>query len=98
MILSSNTNNSIKNNTIDDWIWFYYNKGFSIIPIKSNDKKPNIVIEETGKGYTLKGKVIRPAIVIVSKPKSSSVNSDEDKSQEGAWLKGAWPPNFPKKT
>lgn len=51
--------------------------------IETDDKKPNIVIEETGKGYTLKGRVIRPAIVIVSKPKSSSVNSDEDKSQEG---------------
>jgi molecular chaperone GrpE len=51
--------------------------------IETDDKKPNIVIEETGKGYTLKGKVIRPAIVIVSKPKSSSVNKDEDKSQEG---------------
>ncbi len=52
--------------------------------IESDDTKPNIVIEETGKGYTLKGRVIRPAIVIVSKPKPSSVNSDEDKSQEGA--------------
>lgn len=52
--------------------------------IETDDKKPNIVIQETGKGYTLKGKVIRPAIVIVSKPKSSSVNIDEDKTQEGA--------------
>jgi molecular chaperone GrpE len=51
--------------------------------IETDDKKPNIVIEETGKGYTLKGRVIRPAIVIVSKPKSSPVNKDEDKSQEG---------------
>jgi len=51
--------------------------------IETDDKKPNIVIEETGKGYTLKGKVIRPAIVIVSKPKTSSVNSDQGENQEG---------------
>ncbi len=24
------------------WIWFYYNQGFSIIPIKEKDKKPSI--------------------------------------------------------
>lgn len=26
----------------EDWAWFYYNKGFSIIPVKKKSKKPNI--------------------------------------------------------
>lgn len=27
---------------INDWIWFYYDQGFSIIPLKEKDKRPNI--------------------------------------------------------
>jgi len=27
---------------VKDWIWFYYNQGLSIIPLKEKDKRPNI--------------------------------------------------------
>jgi molecular chaperone GrpE len=50
--------------------------------IETDEKPANIVSEEVGKGYMLKNRVIRPAIVIVTKPKSSSVKTDQDKSQE----------------
>ncbi len=34
---------------------------------KESDKPENIVLEEMQKGYTLNGRLIRPAMVIVSK-------------------------------
>jgi hypothetical protein len=34
--------NDIKQQSIGRWVWFYYNQGFSIIPLKYKDKKPNI--------------------------------------------------------
>lgn len=27
---------------INNWIWFYYNQGFSVIPLKEKDKRPNL--------------------------------------------------------
>lgn len=51
--------------------------------IETNEKPPNIVFEEIGKGYMLKGKVLRPALVIVSKPKSTETCEDQKKYQEG---------------
>jgi len=27
---------------VKDWVWFYYNQGFSIIPLRKESKKPNI--------------------------------------------------------
>lgn len=27
---------------INNWVWFYYDQGFSIIPLKEKDKRPNI--------------------------------------------------------
>lgn len=27
---------------INNWIWFYYDQGFSIIPLKEKEKRPNI--------------------------------------------------------
>lgn len=36
---------------------------------QESDKEPNTVLEEMQKGYTLKDKILRPAKVIVSKPK-----------------------------
>lgn len=51
--------------------------------IETDEQPANKVYEEVGKGYMLKNKIIRPAIVIVTKPKSSSVKLDQDKSKEG---------------
>lgn len=28
--------------SLEKWVWFYYNQGFSIIPLKEKDKRPNI--------------------------------------------------------
>ncbi|MEO0114291.1 MAG: nucleotide exchange factor GrpE [candidate division WOR-3 bacterium] len=52
--------------------------------IETDEKPPHIVIEEVGKGYLLKGKVLRPALVIVSKAKSPQSSVDQNQCQEGA--------------
>lgn len=52
--------------------------------IETDEKPANIVSEEVGKGYMLKNKVIRPAIVIVTKPKSSPAKKTEEEHQEGS--------------
>ncbi|MEO0093849.1 MAG: nucleotide exchange factor GrpE [candidate division WOR-3 bacterium] len=52
--------------------------------IETDEKPPHIVIEEVGKGYLLKGKVLRPALVIVSKAKSPQSSVDQSQCQEGA--------------
>jgi len=39
--------------------------------IETNDVPENTVMEEVRKGYLLNGKVIRPSLVVVSKPKPS---------------------------
>jgi molecular chaperone GrpE len=51
--------------------------------IETDEKPPNIVFEEVGKGYMLKGRVLRPSLVIVSKPKSTQAQADQDKCREG---------------
>jgi molecular chaperone GrpE len=51
--------------------------------IETDEKPPNTVFEEIGKGYIFKGKVLRPALVIVSRPKSTQTSIDQDKCQEG---------------
>lgn len=28
--------------SIEEWVWFYYNQGFGVIPLKQNSKAPNI--------------------------------------------------------
>jgi molecular chaperone GrpE len=52
--------------------------------VETDEKPANIVSEEVGKGYMLKNRIIRPAIVIVTKPKSSSAKTDQDKNQKGS--------------
>ena len=27
---------------VEEWVWFYWNNGFSIIPVKAKDKRPNV--------------------------------------------------------
>ena len=39
--------------------------------VETNDVPENTVVEEVRKGYLLNGKVIRPSLVVVSKPKPS---------------------------
>ena len=39
--------------------------------VETNDVPENTVLEEVRKGYLLNGKVIRPSLVVVSKPKPS---------------------------
>ena len=62
---------------------FYPNKCEAINFIETDEKPANIVSEEVGKGYMLKNRVIRPAIVIVTKPKSSPTKKTEEEHQEG---------------
>ncbi len=49
--------------------------------IETDEKPPNTVFEEAGKGYMLKGRVLRPSLVIVSKPKSRQIETNQDKCQ-----------------
>lgn len=51
--------------------------------IETDEKPPNIVFEEVGKGYMFKGKVLRPSLVIVSKPKSTQASAEPERYQEG---------------
>jgi molecular chaperone GrpE len=51
--------------------------------IETDEQPANKVYEEVGKGYMLKNKIIRPAIVIVTKAKTSPVKPEPDKNQEG---------------
>ncbi|MDH5185704.1 MAG: nucleotide exchange factor GrpE [bacterium] len=51
--------------------------------IETNEKPPNLVFEQTGKGYTLKGKILRPALVIVTKPKPETGQIDQQENPEG---------------
>lgn len=44
----------------------------AISHVETDDKDDNIVVEEVKKGYTINGKVIRPAMVKVSKKKTGS--------------------------
>jgi molecular chaperone GrpE len=46
--------------------------------LENSDVEPNTVIEVMQKGYTLHGRVIRPAMVVVSKePESENKNNDK---------------------
>jgi molecular chaperone GrpE len=46
--------------------------------LENPDVEPNTVIEVMQKGYTLYGRVIRPAMVVVSKePESENKNNDK---------------------
>jgi molecular chaperone GrpE len=49
--------------------------------IETNDVPENTVVEEVSKGYLLNGKVIRPSIVVVSKPKLSK---DQEVEKRGS--------------
>jgi len=46
--------------------------------LENSDVEPNTVIEVMQKGYTLHGRVIRPAMLVVSKePESENKNNDK---------------------
>ncbi|MGD0645575.1 MAG: nucleotide exchange factor GrpE [Candidatus Bathyarchaeia archaeon] len=54
----------------------------AIAAIERDDVEENTVIEEIRKGYTMKGKVIRPSIVKVAvKPKNNQSNQTEEKNK-----------------
>jgi molecular chaperone GrpE len=48
--------------------------------IENGEVEPNTVLEVMQKGYTLHGRVIRPAMVVVSKePEHENKDIDQDK-------------------
>jgi molecular chaperone GrpE len=51
--------------------------------IETDDVPENTIVEEVRRGYLLNGKVIRPSLVVVSKPKPSK----DQKVQKGGWPK-----------
>ncbi len=54
-----------------------------VVSYMETDEVPeNTVMEEIRKGYILSGKVIRPSLVVVSKPKASKEKAAEDTGAE----------------
>ncbi len=54
-----------------------------VVSYMETDEAPeNTVMEEIRKGYILSGKVIRPSLVVVSKPKASKEKAAEDTGAE----------------
>lgn len=47
--------------------------------VETDDKPESTVIEEIRKGYALNGKVIRPSLVVVSKPRTPGENPPEER-------------------
>jgi molecular chaperone GrpE len=45
--------------------------------VETDDKPENTILEEVRKGYLLNGKVIRPSLVVVSKPKQRDERVEE---------------------
>jgi molecular chaperone GrpE len=45
--------------------------------VETDDKPENTILEEVRKGYLLNGKVIRPSLVVVSKPKPTDEQIEE---------------------
>jgi len=52
--------------------------------VETSDAPENTVVEEVRKGYMLNGKVIRPSLVVVSKPKPSKDQKVEEGDSNGA--------------
>lgn len=50
--------------------------------LEAADKPEDIVVEEVRKGYLLNGKVIRPSLVVVTKPKAPTEKSVEETGGE----------------
>ena len=50
--------------------------------VSSENHPPNTVVEQQRKGYKLKGKLIRPAMVVVSKKEETAGAENEKKSKE----------------
>ena len=48
--------------------------------VETSDMPENTVVEEVRKGYLLNGKVIRPSLVVVSKPKPKDQEIGEAES------------------
>lgn len=49
----------------------------AVLQKASDEHPPNTVVEEHRKGYKLKGKLVRPAMVVVSKKEKEEVSSDK---------------------
>lgn len=50
--------------------------------MQESDKKPNVVLAVMQKGYLLNGRLIRPAMVVVSKAKTKGKSKDEDNTKQ----------------
>jgi molecular chaperone GrpE len=53
----------------------------AMIEIENNEKEPGTIIQEIQKGFTMKGRLLRPSLVGVSK-KSSKENENEVKNEK----------------
>ena len=49
----------------------------AMLEIESENKEPGIVVQEIQKGFTIKGRLLRPSLVGITKSKSKEENNDE---------------------
>ena len=49
----------------------------AMLEIESENKEPGIVVQEIQKGFTIKGRLLRPSLVGITKSKSKEENKDE---------------------
>ena len=49
----------------------------AMLEIESENKEPGIIVQEIQKGFTIKGRLLRPSLVGITKSKSQNRNKDE---------------------
>jgi molecular chaperone GrpE len=60
----------------------------AMVQVESDEHEPNTVVREHQKGYVLRDRLIRPALVAVSKPREVPQSSEGGNSQAGDWKQG----------
>lgn len=60
-----------------DWVLLYYNKGFSVIPLKEHDKTPESAIKTVMKNMTFFSKEIRKIRAILEMIRDERGGNDD---------------------
>jgi molecular chaperone GrpE len=60
----------------------------AMLQVESDEHEPNTVVREHQKGYVLRDRLIRPALVAVSKPREGPRSSEGGDSQAEDWKQG----------
>ena len=55
----------------------------AMIEIENNEKEPGTIVQEIQKGFTMKDRLLRPALVGVSKKEEKKENKNEEAKKDG---------------